>query len=404
MSKSWVRLLAAMLVLALLLTACAGKGQPDKSGNNADSSSTQATPLPATPQPLIIWHAYAGEEQQALDEISRQFEAANPLIDVQLTAYDDTTLLDDYIAATTAGGGPDLLLGPAEWVGILSQQGLLWSFGQDFIDEVSSNLTREVANTTMIQGAPFGAAFTVDMTSIYYNRTLVENPPKEYTELVAQASFLTLIVPPSFTATSGLYLSAGGLLMDGQGNNLVTLPALDRYLVEVQTLAAAPGVIFTDDQNRFIEGQAGFLFASSNDYRALQAALGDKLGVIKLPRIVPDMWRTLVRVECAMLSVNSTAEAAAAARPFIVALTRSSTQRDWFEQTGLTPVNPAELDDASLGEAWSGALEWVAAAPLAASFDAIMLPALDQAVIAVAVNGEDPAAVAQRTIDALQAP
>ncbi|MBI5957367.1 MAG: extracellular solute-binding protein [Chloroflexi bacterium] len=399
-----LRLLLAILIgLTVILTACAGNNKDDKD-DQTDSvvPDTEATPLPPTSQSLIVWHGYSGIEQETLEQIRLQFEVDHPLIDVQFVAFDSNTLLDEFIAATNAGSGPDLLLGPAAWVGVLSQQGLLWSFGQDFIDEVSSNLTRPIAETTMIDGAPFGAAFTLDMVALYYNRTLVKNLPKEYTDLVAQAAIVGMVVPPTFSATSGLYLSPGESLMDSQGNNLITLPALEKYLTDVQALAASPGITFSMDQASFLQGGAGFLLAPSTDYRRLKTALGDNLGVLRLPRIVPEEWRTLVQVDCVMLSLNTTAEAAETARPFIVFLTRSSTQRDWFNQTGLTPVNPAELEEDELREAWSSVLERVVGAPLAASFDAVVAPALDRAVQAVALEGQPPVTVAQNTLNALQ--
>lgn len=401
MSKINLRaLITALFALTFLVSACAGSSSPDKSSQSTPAP--QPTPAPKTRQMLLIWHPYTGPERDALEQIRQTFAAANPMIDVQLQAVDAAALPDEFKKAVNQGAGPDLVIGPASWLMPLAGQGLLQPFGLDFLDVISSNLTKPVARATLIDGQPYATAFSSDVVTLYYNHALVENPPGDYTDLLAQATLYKLLIPPTFWATSGLYLSTDSLLMDEQGHSLITPPALEAYFTALAALAGTPGVTFTTDQTDFLQRRAGLLLASSRDYRTLKAALGSDLGAAKLPLFSTTPWQTLITVQAVMFSVNSTAESSQAARTFIVFLTKSSTQRDWFEQTGDTPVNPAELAEDDARTTWADTLEWGMADPLPAAFYATLLPALDQGVTGIVVERKDPAAVTAGTLAAIQ--
>ena len=145
----------------------------------------------------------------------------------------------------------------------------------------------------------------------------------------------------------------------------------------------------------FTQGEAGLLLASSNEYTALRAALGENLSVAALPRIPPRQWSTLLEFEVLIQSLNSTAEATAATGAFAEFILSPEIQGIWFEETGHAPANPAELSDGSLRSAWSTTLEWGIPAPLSSRFETEIRPALDRAVQAIMVDSagvEDEAA------------
>jgi maltose-binding protein MalE len=327
---------------------------------------------------------------------------AYPSTDVELEFVDEAALLDKYTVAVMAGAGPDLLFGPAAWVPLLKTQGLIQPIGRSALDVVTTNLSESVAHAAYIDGVPYGVAYSAEFDSLYFNRALVQTPPFAFDDLLNQAASVGLLIPPTFAATSGLYLTAGGQLMDEAAHTLVTQSGLEDYLSQLKTLASSEGVTFTPDQTAFLQGQAGLLIVSSADYPALKTALDADLGIASFPLLTPDPWQTLMTVQPIMQNLNSTAEAIQAASLFVRFLTTSSTQRDWFEQTGRTPVNPAELADGDLTAAWGQTLEWGVAAPLPDSFQTVMLPALDAAVQAVTLEGKDPAAAAEDTVAALQ--
>jgi ABC-type glycerol-3-phosphate transport system substrate-binding protein len=392
------RPLITVLCLILLLAACA-----DDDGDSPNSAAPTATPGIAidTAQSILVWHPFEGAERDTLEAIRLDFEVAYPHLDVRLEARDPATLRADFETAVRDGAGPDLLFGSSQDLVALANQGLLQPLSHPLIDDLSSTLTEAVAQATEIQGVPYAAVYSASYATLYFNRTLVPASPETYDALLTTALDVGLLVPPSFSATSGLFFSPGRRLLDPDGQSQLTQIGLETYLEKVRALAQQRGVTITSDPAAFLAGEAGMMIGFPPDYAPLRDALGDDLGVMAFPPLDGNNWNTLFDIRPVMLSLNSTAEATEAASLFMVFLNRAEAQADWFAGTGHGPVNPAMLTDPDLQAAWREIVVWGTPAPLSAAFDTVMRPALDQAVQAVALDGIEPAEAAAAALDAL---
>jgi arabinogalactan oligomer/maltooligosaccharide transport system substrate-binding protein len=377
-----------ILLFNTLLAACGS----DESETPPPAPAPSAT---SSPQVLLIWHTFQGDESDALAQIRADFEVKYPNIDVQLEFMEESTLRDTFATAVLDGSGPDLLFGPLAWIPDLAARGVIQPIRLTFYDTVFSMIAESVARSTFYQGSPYGVPFSADFPAFYYNRKLMLTPPDTFNDLMAEAANHGLIIQPTFAATSAIYLS-----LDDQFADRVTIdPALvETFLGELQTLANTPGVTFTPDQTAFLQGQAGWMMAPSGDYAALLAALGDDLGVMRYPS--DREWRGLSTIWPVMQSINSPTEALDAGESFISFLLSPAAQRAWFEQTHHAPVSVAALDNDLLRVAWSLMLSQSVTAP--ADFVTRVSPLLDQAVQAVTLNGGDPAAAAEAVAAALQ--
>lgn len=379
-----------ILFAALMLSGCA---QPDEakptSTPNPDSATAQG------PQPLIIWHGLPAAEGDTLQRIADRFVESNPEIAVQIEAHDPSALLSAYESAVLGGAGPDILLGPASWVEFLVGKGLIQPVSPELAQTMSDTLPAPVALGTQIAGTPFALPFSVEFATLYVNRVLVAEPPQIWDQIASAAQQRGLLVTPAFLVVSGLYFTSGAQLMSADGAPIATRQSVASFLEELHTLASLPGVTVTTDLTSFTQGEAGLLLASSNEYTALRAALGEDLSVATLPRIPPRQWSTLLEFEVLIQSLNSTAEATAATGAFAEFILSPEIQGIWFEETEYAPANPAGLSDGSLRSAWSTTLEWGVPAPLSSRFETEIQPALDRAVQAIMVDSagvEDEAA------------
>lgn len=380
-----MRTIKILLPLLLLLAAC-GSEDPE----------TPAPPAPTAtvkPQVLLIWHPYQGLEADALAQIGADFEVEQPAIDIQLEYVEESTLVDTFTAAVVDGSGPDLLFGRLDWIPDLAAQGVIQPIRQNFYDTVYSLIAEPVARTTFYQSSPYGVPFSADFPTMYFNRNLVLTPPGTLDRLMEGAANHGLIIPPTFAVTSAIYL-----YLDAQFAERVTVdPAiLESFLIELQVLANSPGVTFTTDQNTFLQGQAGFMMASTSDYPALLAALGDDLGVIRFPS--DRAWHGLSTIWPVMQSLNSTTEAVEAGELFLLFLLSPDAQRFWFAQTHHAPANVGALDSDMLRVAWGTQL--AQSFPIPADFITRIQPLLDQA-IQTTLNGGSPADAAQTVVEAL---
>lgn len=379
-----------ILFAALMLSGCA---QPDEakptSTPNPDNATAQG------PQPLIIWHGLPAAEGDTLQRIADRFVESNPEIAVQIEAHDPSALLSAYESAVLGGAGPDILLGPASWVEFLVGKGLIQPVSPELAQTMNDTLPAPVALGTQIAGTPFALPFSVEFATLYVNRVLVAEPPQIWDQIASAAQQHGLLVTPAFLVVSGLYFTSGAQLMSADGAPFATRQSVASFFDELHTLASLPGVTVTTDLTSFTQGEAGLLLASSNEYTALRAALGENLSVAALPRIPPRQWSTLLEFEVLIQSLNSTAEATAATGAFAEFILSPEIQGIWFEETGYAPANPAGLSDGSLRSAWSTTLEWGVPAPLSSRFETEIRPALDRAVQAIMVDSagvEDEAA------------
>jgi arabinogalactan oligomer/maltooligosaccharide transport system permease protein len=397
-----MRVLICLLSVVVILSACAETSDEPPQPSPV-ASVDQAPPPAATPQPLFVWHPFSGAEREALEHIRLEYEAAHPDTDIQLKFFEESVLQAEYRAAVIAGAGPDVLFGPSEWLHDLASEGLLQLIGPDSFDQITEYVTEPIAYAASFDGIPYGVAYSAEFAVLYTNRDLVSTPPEAYEDLLTEAESAGMVIPPTFFATSALYFIHDRQLINSSGRLLIALPTLQDYLSDVQALAASPGVVFSTDQASFLQGDAGLLIASSEDLPALRSALGDNLGIGRLPDLPPNPWRALLSPRLAMLNINSTTEGLESAASFLIFLISPDTQRYWFEHTHHAPVNVTALDDTALRQAWGHALSWGVTAPLHTVFATQLQPALDQAVQAVALNGNDPVVVAGQTLAAFEA-
>lgn len=391
-----VRCMCVGWLIVGLLAACAGDGGDEDNAPQGPSSS----PIAFASPPLLIWHPFSGAGQDALEQIRLDFEVAHPQIDVVLQAFDPATLRNEFAGAVRAGAGPDVLLGPADWMVSLTQEGHLRPVSPELFERITSHMNRSAAFAGEIGSDLYGIPVTAQVATLYTNKALVDFPPTTYADLLDQAPTLGMLITPSFSALGGLYLSGGRSLIDGRARVLMTEVDLTGFLAKVKQLAETPGVTFSTDYAPFLGGEVGLLLASSNDYPALAEALGGDLEVAVLPQIQPDPWQPLIDLQFAMQSINTTTEGEANADEFVVFLTAPAAQLTWFQHTGLAPVNTADLGDAALRLGWGQSMLFGVPAPLVPEYDAVMRPALDDAVRAVAAGERDPASAAADALSA----
>ena len=382
------------LLGALLLSAC---GTPQEETPPSPTPIPTATPAPRT---LVVWHPFSGEEAQALEHMRLNFEAQYPHIDVQLRAYPAAELFDAFVAAAEAGGGPDMLLGPATWAGTLAEQGWLAPVPWDTYDTLADFIPQALIYATQLGEDAFGVPFSAEFATLYFNRALMPEAPQTYTELQTQARAVGLLVAPNFAATSGLYFQDNG--PDALGRAWLTQAGAEAYLARVQQLSEQRGVTFAEEWELFTAGQVGMLLASSEAYTALHEALGDELGVAPPPMLMPHPWRALARSTVAMQSINATRAAQEASELFWRYLLTAEAGALWFERTGHVPVNVTALP-APLYNAWQRTLDDAITLPPYREAAQTELLALDAAVRAVTLEGVPPAAAAEALMEALAA-
>lgn len=390
-----------LLVLLGLLAACASGDASKESPPTPTLLAAVPPTLPAETLHLVIWHSYQDPAGDALAQMQAAFTAAYPTIQLEIVHFDPASLLDEYRSAVDAGAGPDLLLGPAHWIPLLSSEGRIEAVKQNAFAPLVASLTEPLAAATQIGESAFGVPFCAEFGVLYYNRAAVLAPPEMFDELFTQAETHGLLIPPTFLSTAGFYLARSQALMDQAGRVTVDPATLEAYLSDLKKLTERPGITFSSDVGVFTGGSAALMFGSSQDYQALAAALGNNLGVAPLPRLPAQPMPTLITLQVAMQNINSTTGSVVASREFFAFFVSAEAQHIWFETTHRAPVNTLGISDERLRVAWGQMLAQGVIAPITPMFESGLLPVLDEAVRTITLDKGEPAAAAMQALGAL---
>ena len=79
----------------------------------------------AAPTELTLWHAYRGEERQALEDLLEQYDQDHPELRVVPLSLPYESFFTKLESAAPRGNGPDLFIAAHERVGSWAESGLV---------------------------------------------------------------------------------------------------------------------------------------------------------------------------------------------------------------------------------------------------------------------------------------
>jgi arabinogalactan oligomer / maltooligosaccharide transport system substrate-binding protein len=236
---------------------------------------------------ILLWHGWTETEAAALANVLQGFNEIHPNITVISQAVPAENLLQQYQQSAHLGLGPDLFIGPGEWLMPLADQGLILDV-LPFQPDTEHYLS--LAVTTMRYGdGLYGLPLALRPIALYYNTALVETPPANLDEWLAQAangrsSAMDVNFLPSFWGIQAF----GGRLFDETGQVVLAEGGYANWLRWMQNAQNAPGMILSRDnvslQDLFFSGKVAYYTGSPDDLTAARAALGEEnVSVASLP-------------------------------------------------------------------------------------------------------------------------
>jgi maltose-binding protein MalE len=359
----------AMVAIVLITAACGGAAtpapqptEPPKAAATAAPQPTAAPPPTAAPQPtappaaattLTLWHGWTGTEADTLGEIVKAYEAANPGTKVDLLAVPFDQLKNKFTTEASTGGGPDLLIGPKDWIGELAQAGLIAPLDDLSAQVGLDQLNKSAVDANKFQGKTWAFPESTEAVALWYNKDLVKTPPKDTDELLKLAAEVGLAYNSGFYHSAGLLLGGGGKIFDENGKCV-----LDQGTEVVNALAmlakakGTPNVISDSDGSKldaaFKDGKVGLIFNGpwgTGDY--VKALGADKLGIADPIDLKPGpgKFSPFLGTKNLFLSANSQGDAQKAAIAFLKFMSQPDTQ-GMLAKIGHIPSNPAvKIDD-----------------------------------------------------------
>jgi len=261
-----------LLFTLLILSAC-----------TAGSTST----LAGTHGQILLWHSWNEEETATLARILNKFNEIYPDVDVISQAVPANELLSRYEQSASSGIGPDLFIGPNNWLMPLADQHLIQDL-RPYAPATEEYLSRAVASLTYNEGL-YGLPLALRPMALYYNTQMVTTPPATLDDWLIQAanenpSALNTNFKPAFWGIQAF----GGQLFDEDSRIVLDQGGFANWLSWLKTAQDSPGMILSPDEatlrDLFFSGKAAFYTGNPDDLPAARAALGrENVAVAVLP-------------------------------------------------------------------------------------------------------------------------
>lgn len=371
---------------------------------------------PASEHAVVLWHPWGGMELAALKEAIGRYQTAHPEVEIQALQVPSDKLQDKYLRSSAANGGPDLLIGPVDWIGKYAQS------------EVISPLEGTVATASLDRYQPvaiqamtyrshlYALPESLETLALYYNKKVLTGaPPATLQDLFIKAnsrdyyrSDFLLAYNTQFFFSAGYMFGMGGRLFAPDGQVELVGAGAEHWLKFLHDLKVHPRIAAKSDYARadalFRDGKAAMTVNGPwalGDYRK---ALGADLGTTTLPMVedgVPAV--PFVGVKCFMFNPNSGAAARERAVAFATYMTSPEIARLTMDRAGHIPaVRDVQVPAGDLLGAFAEQARWGTPLPAAPEMKEMWAP-MDQAIEKVMTDVAPPTTAIQTAREVIAA-
>lgn len=266
---------------------------------------------PAQPGSVTIWNTLANEQAQVFDQLAREFEVVCTGITINIEEIPEDDLASRFATATRIGEGPDALFGSSRWLASLVEDGQLL----DLTERVPASRLQQFMPSTVeamrYGGRLYGVPESVSVLALYYNSTIISDPPIDVQQLVQSADANARLAMPVgfFWAYWGMN-PFGGFDFDSIAGSILETGGLTTWLEELQSIDVEPGVDFYFDfseaEDAFASGDAAYLVGGPSSLPRLRSDLGDEnFRVVTLPNGPRKPGSPILRVQGTMISSSA---------------------------------------------------------------------------------------------------
>lgn len=294
---------------------------------------------------ILLWHSWSEADTAVLGQMLQEFERINPNVTVIIAAIPAEELRARYEATVPQGLGPNLLIGSADWIPDLAEQGLIADYGELGFSAINFFPAAVRALRIPDDEGLYGLPLSMSTNVLYYNVSLVEEPAVTLEGLWRQAEAgLNVAIPTTFeTAYWGIYTAGEGLFRE-DGGMVLRDSGFEGWLTNLKDVQDIPNVVLSRDtaalQELFTSGRTAYYVGRPEEMGILQEALGEfEVGVTPLPTGEVGSPRSLLSVEALLLNTASSAQQTAVALEIAQFLTNQEQSTQFMRQAGRVPAN-----------------------------------------------------------------
>jgi arabinogalactan oligomer / maltooligosaccharide transport system permease protein len=302
-----LRLAFRFLLFALFVLVAAPACQPEERVT-ADRS-------------ITLWHSYRGDEEQAIEQLARDYERAHPGVAIDVLAVPFEAYASKLEAAIPRAHGPDLFIQAHQWIGPYLDEKLIAPAGDALPDvDVAAFDPVSIEAVTWV-GVRYAVPLANKSVALYVNTKLLPESPASIEALAAmRASMPKGVYPLAYRANNSYYHAPflhafGGRLLDADGgfgfvgDDAVASLVFVRDLLREGAVPLEPSAALA--KQLFLEGRA----AAVIDGPWLASELGDPAPIDYRVEPLPPAktggapMQPLLTVEAAFLTPTGAARA-----------------------------------------------------------------------------------------------
>ena len=365
---------------------------------------------------LTLWHGWTGAEADTLNNvILPAWTAANPDAKVETLAVPFDQLKNKFSTDAASGGGPDLLVGPLDWVGELADGELIAPLDEMATAEVTGAFIPAVVDALKFNDQLFGLPESFETVALYYNKDLVPTPPTTTEEMKTMSAAMPegvygMALFSNFFHPAGYLFGFGGELFDAENMSIINSPETVEFLNWIKQFTTEPGLFQQNDDaaisSLFKEAKAAMVINGPWALGDYTGALGeDKVGVAPLPLISEKADAApmpFLGVKHIMMSSNIEGDQATLAFEFMKFFTGPESAGPLAESAGHLPANTAvDVSADPIAQAFITQGEHVTPMPSIPEMGQVWEPAgqMITTVLSGDATPEEAAASAQDTIN-----
>ncbi|NDJ60295.1 MAG: extracellular solute-binding protein [Chloroflexi bacterium] len=314
-----------VLISVMLLAACAPT-TADESGGS-----------------ILLWYSLESSDAAVIEILLDRFEETRPGVNVVGVQVDAEQLLTRYITAAQMGLGPDIFIGPSQWISELGAARLIRDIS-DLGPNVDVFFTAALENVRY-EGGLYGLPLSLEPVALYYNTNMVTTPAATLDGLLADAAdgrgvALNTDFDYAFWGVQAL----GGQIFDSEGRVLLNQGGVASWLNWLRSAQDAPGMFLSRDRetlvNLFTAERVAYYTGRPDDLRTLRTALGETaIAATTLPSGQGGTAGPLLFVNALMFNPASSNQQAQLALRLAQFLTNAEQSNTLLREVGFVPSN-----------------------------------------------------------------
>jgi maltose-binding protein MalE len=327
------------LLLALLLTVSIFAG-----------CKTQPAEQPIT---ITIWHAWSGSELDVLNDAITKYNQLHPKVTINQLQVPFDQLQNKFQTEAAGGGGPDIVVGPADWIGAFTKANLIAPI-DDYVDSsFLSHYVTGAVNQVKLGSKMMAMPESTECVAMIYNKKFITQLPKDTNELKTLADSIQngdtygFVYNSGFYFTAGYFFAAGMQLFDSNNNSIVAQGTGGATaLTFIKDMASDKKLIVANDYGKadsmFKEGKAAIIINGPWAVGDYVKALGaENVGVAAMPILsaTGNPFAPFVNTKDFMINANSDTDHKKSAMDFVKFLVSKDIEQEFFSKAKHIPSN-----------------------------------------------------------------